>query len=113
MMSFIKVLMNDTVLIKDQKRAFDQSYISADGDGEEDQPISKTGRLFLRNLPYQATEADLADLFEDFGELSEVHLVVDRLPPTPHPPPPAGVVPDSTENAEQFRDTPRGPELGC
>ena len=40
--------------------------------------IARTGRLFLRNLPYQATEADLTELFHEFGELSEVHLVMDR-----------------------------------
>ncbi|XP_042421436.1 multiple RNA-binding domain-containing protein 1-like [Zingiber officinale] len=38
----------------------------------------ETGRLFIRNLPYTATEDDLAELFSQFGELSEVHLVVDK-----------------------------------
>ena len=47
-------------------------------EGNELPAISETGRLFLRNLPYQATEADLTALFQDYGELSEVHLVVDR-----------------------------------
>lgn len=39
---------------------------------------SAAGRLFLRNLPYGATEVDLAALLSEFGDLSEVHLVVDR-----------------------------------
>ena len=51
---------------------------NADADEEGEAPISETGRLFLRNLPYSATEADLASLFEAYGDLSEVHLVLDR-----------------------------------
>lgn len=53
-------------------------FCDADADSKGPPPISETGRLFLRNLPYQATEADLTSLFEEYGELSEVHLVVDR-----------------------------------
>ena len=40
--------------------------------------IEETARLFVRNLPYSATEADLAAAFGEHGELSEVHLVLDR-----------------------------------
>lgn len=40
--------------------------------------IADTGRLFVRNLPYTATEAELQELFEQCGSVSEVHLVLDR-----------------------------------
>lgn len=40
--------------------------------------IRETARLFLRNLPYTATESDLAAAFGEHGELSEVHVVLDR-----------------------------------
>ena len=40
--------------------------------------IAETGRLFLRNLSYAATEADLEQLLSPYGDLSEVHLVVDK-----------------------------------
>ena len=40
--------------------------------------IEETARLFIRNLPYGATEADLAEAFREHGEVSEVHLVLDR-----------------------------------
>ena len=40
------------------------------------------GRLFLRNLPFSTTEADLAELLGDYGQLSEVHLVMDRSVPS-------------------------------
>ncbi|KAF8102905.1 hypothetical protein N665_0190s0022 [Sinapis alba] len=40
--------------------------------------VLQTGRLFVRNLPYTATEEDLMEHFRPFGEISEVHLVLDR-----------------------------------
>ncbi|CZS99113.1 probable multiple RNA-binding domain-containing protein 1 [Rhynchosporium agropyri] len=39
--------------------------------------IKATGRLFVRNLPYSATEDDLKEHFSAFGFLDEVHLPVD------------------------------------
>ncbi|KAH6669451.1 hypothetical protein B0J14DRAFT_119915 [Halenospora varia] len=50
---------------------------------EEEKPdpiieaISTNGRLFVRNLPYTATEEDLRSHFEKYGALEEVHLPVD------------------------------------
>ncbi|KAI3864260.1 hypothetical protein MKX03_006093 [Papaver bracteatum] len=40
--------------------------------------ILEAGRLFVRNLPYTASEEDLTEIFSKFGDISEVHLVVDR-----------------------------------
>ncbi|CAN8274460.1 unnamed protein product [Cochlearia groenlandica] len=40
--------------------------------------VLNTGRLFVRNLPYSATEEELTEHFSKFGEISEVHLVLDR-----------------------------------
>ncbi|EOA16005.1 hypothetical protein CARUB_v10004134mg [Capsella rubella] len=40
--------------------------------------ILDTGRLFVRNLPYTATEEDLMEHFSKFGDISEVHLVLDK-----------------------------------
>ncbi|KAI1065685.1 hypothetical protein LB507_000165 [Fusarium sp. FIESC RH6] len=36
--------------------------------------IRRTSRLFVRNLPYSATEDDLREAFEQFGTVQEVHL---------------------------------------
>ncbi|GAQ82968.1 hypothetical protein KFL_001300320, partial [Klebsormidium nitens] len=47
-------------------------------DAEQEEGVSETGRLFVRNLAYTATEDDLTELFKQYGELSEVHLVVDK-----------------------------------
>jgi multiple RNA-binding domain-containing protein 1 len=40
--------------------------------------IAETGRLFVRNLPYSATEDDLKGIFEPYGSLEEVHIVIDK-----------------------------------
>lgn len=38
----------------------------------------ESGRLFVRNLPYAATEEELEEHFKKYGTVSEVHLVVDK-----------------------------------
>ncbi|KAH9906531.1 hypothetical protein F4778DRAFT_655142 [Xylariomycetidae sp. FL2044] len=40
--------------------------------------IRKTKRLFIRNLPYSATEDDLRSFFEQYGILEEVHVPTDK-----------------------------------
>ncbi|KAK8608225.1 hypothetical protein V6N13_023654 [Hibiscus sabdariffa] len=40
--------------------------------------VLESGRLFVRNLPYTATEDELTELFSKFGDLSQVHLVIDK-----------------------------------
>ena len=45
---------------------------------EVEEGVEETGRLFVRNLCYGATEDELSELFSPMGELAEVHLVVDR-----------------------------------
>lgn len=49
-----------------------------DRDGDPVTSISQTGRLFVRNLPYTATEEDLRAVFAAHGEVEEAHLVLDR-----------------------------------
>ncbi|KAG2451283.1 hypothetical protein HYH02_003889 [Chlamydomonas schloesseri] len=48
------------------------------GEQEPEEGIMDTGRLFVRNLAYTATEPDLSELFGGFGLLEQVHLVLDR-----------------------------------
>ncbi|PSS01112.1 Multiple RNA-binding domain-containing protein, partial [Actinidia chinensis var. chinensis] len=40
--------------------------------------LLETGRVFIRNLPYSATEDELEEHFSKFGNVSQVHLVVDK-----------------------------------
>ena len=35
-------------------------------------------RLYVGNLPYSTGDAELRELFETHGEVTEVHLVLDR-----------------------------------
>lgn len=39
--------------------------------------IRISGRLFLRNLAYGATDADLEKIFSPFGKIDEIHVAVD------------------------------------
>ena len=34
--------------------------------------------MFARNLPFTATEEEVADMFRTFGALTAVHILVDR-----------------------------------
>ncbi|KAJ6705327.1 RNA-BINDING PROTEIN 19-RELATED [Salix purpurea] len=45
---------------------------------DEKEEILETGRLFVRNLPYTAIEDELEEHFSKFGNISQVHLVVDK-----------------------------------
>ena len=42
----------------------------------DSQLILSTARLFLRNLPFITTSEDLSQLFEPFGETTEIHLPI-------------------------------------
>ncbi|TQV98614.1 hypothetical protein V2A60_007667 [Cordyceps javanica] len=44
--------------------------------GSAAEAIAKTSRLFVRNLPYSATEDDLREEFEKFGGIDEIHLPI-------------------------------------
>jgi multiple RNA-binding domain-containing protein 1 len=49
-----------------------------EANGDKLSIIAGTGRLFLRNLSYAATESDIRELLEPHGQLTEVHLVIDN-----------------------------------
>mmetsp|Transcript_5718 Transcript_5718/g.10251 ORF Transcript_5718/g.10251 Transcript_5718/m.10251 type:complete len:838 (+) Transcript_5718:74-2587(+) len=50
----------------------------SENDNDNDN-LQDTGRLFIRNLPYKATEEDLEVVLNKFGPLAEIHLVIDRV----------------------------------
>ncbi|KAI0641039.1 hypothetical protein C8Q79DRAFT_920627 [Trametes meyenii] len=41
--------------------------------------ILETSRLFIRNLSFVCVEEELRELFEQYGEVSQVHIVLDTL----------------------------------
>ncbi|KAM6422714.1 putative RNA-binding protein 19 isoform 1-T4 [Liasis olivaceus] len=52
-------------------------------DDEEEEDLSESGRLFVRNLPYTSTEEDLETIFSKYGPLSEIHFPIDGLTKRP------------------------------
>ncbi|XP_066055853.1 probable RNA-binding protein 19 isoform X4 [Chamaea fasciata] len=47
-------------------------------DDEEEEDLSESGRLFVRNLPFTSTEEDLEKVFTKYGPLSEIHYPIDK-----------------------------------
>ncbi|NWY38160.1 RBM19 protein, partial [Sylvia atricapilla] len=47
-------------------------------DDEEEEDLSESGRLFVRNLPFTSTEEDLEKVFSKYGPLSEIHFPIDK-----------------------------------
>ncbi|KAL6995183.1 hypothetical protein U1Q18_005318 [Sarracenia purpurea var. burkii] len=45
---------------------------------DDQNDVLETDRLFVRNLPYAATENELGEHFGKIGDVSQVHLVVDK-----------------------------------
>ncbi|XP_018416111.1 PREDICTED: probable RNA-binding protein 19 [Nanorana parkeri] len=64
---------------KVQSRPWEQKK----NDSELQEDLSESGRLFVRNLPYSCTEADLEALFSKYGQISEIHFPIDKLTKKP------------------------------
>ncbi|CAG9460741.1 unnamed protein product [Pedinophyceae sp. YPF-701] len=47
-------------------------------DADEQADVSQTGRVFVRNLPYAATEEELIEAFAAHGTVTECHLCLDK-----------------------------------
>ena len=41
-------------------------------------------RIYFINLPNSVTEKELTDLFSTYGNVVDVHIVIDRAHPEPH-----------------------------
>ena len=52
--------------------------IAEQSEGEKVESIGESGRLFVRNLPYTTSEKDLTQLFERYGQLTEINLLIDK-----------------------------------
>ncbi|WOG88716.1 hypothetical protein DCAR_0207951 [Daucus carota subsp. sativus] len=55
-----------------------KSDVTAEADHLDENEDFEAGRLFVRNLPYTATEDELEEHFSKFGNVSQVHVVVDK-----------------------------------
>ncbi|XP_071920921.1 uncharacterized protein [Coffea arabica] len=85
----------DEMDIEDEDEEDVQQENDKDGDGEEPvdelietegpsstvedpKEVLESGRLFVRNLPYTTTEEELEEHFGKFGNVLQVHIVVDK-----------------------------------
>ncbi|GMN60320.1 hypothetical protein TIFTF001_029406 [Ficus carica] len=62
---------------EDKRQGSEEDHTGERRDQDEKEAI-ETSRLFVRNLPYTATEEELEELFGEFGTVSEVHIVIDK-----------------------------------
>ncbi|KAL6949098.1 Multiple RNA-binding domain-containing protein 1 [Hanseniaspora vineae] len=68
---------------EDTHKAEEELPLEEEQEDQEDQEeknlklIRETGRLFLRNISYTASEKDFRQLFAPYGNLQEVHIALD------------------------------------
>ncbi|XP_056131196.1 probable RNA-binding protein 19 [Lampris incognitus] len=62
-----------------QEKEIDRNFTRKLKEDEEEEDVSESGRLFIRNLPYTCTEEEIKDLFTKHGPLSEVLSPIDNL----------------------------------
>lgn len=75
---YIELFRDDGHIAKEKKTNKARPWENKMVEDNEDESIAETGRLFIRNLPYTTTEEDLTKLFETYGQLTEMSLLVDK-----------------------------------
>uniref|UniRef100_A0A671YBV9 Probable RNA-binding protein 19 n=1 Tax=Sparus aurata TaxID=8175 RepID=A0A671YBV9_SPAAU len=69
---------------RDRKaKEIDRNFTRKLKEDEEEEDVSESGRLFVRNLPYTCTEEEIKELFEKHGPISEVLFPIDNLTKKP------------------------------
>ncbi|OAX34701.1 RNA-binding domain-containing protein, partial [Rhizopogon vinicolor AM-OR11-026] len=63
----------------DEHEDVDHSAVPDEPKDPAKDTIMQTSRLFLRNLAFSCTEAELMEQFQPFGEVAQVHIPVDSL----------------------------------
>uniref|UniRef100_A0A8C4YP60 RNA binding motif protein 19 n=1 Tax=Gopherus evgoodei TaxID=1825980 RepID=A0A8C4YP60_9SAUR len=81
---YIEVFREESGLkMKLTRKSEDQPWQRRKKADEEEEDLSESGRLFVRNLPYTSTEEDLEQIFSKYGPLSEIHFPIDSLTKKP------------------------------
>ncbi|XP_048467352.1 probable RNA-binding protein 19 isoform X1 [Rhincodon typus] len=69
---------------KPDRKNNDQKWLQREKkEDEEEEDLSDSGRLFVRNLSYMCTEEDLEKVFSKYGPLAEIHFPIDSLTKKP------------------------------
>ncbi|KAG2051106.1 RNA-binding domain-containing protein [Suillus hirtellus] len=63
----------------DDEHEVNQSPIPEEHQDSITKTIMQTSRLFLRNLTFSCTEVEIMELFQPFGEIVQVHMLIDSL----------------------------------
>ncbi|XP_038646676.1 probable RNA-binding protein 19 isoform X3 [Scyliorhinus canicula] len=75
---------NNAQTNKPGRKGDEQKWLKREKKADEDEEdLSDSGRLFVRNLPYTCTEEDLDKVFSKYGLLSEIHFPIDSLTKKP------------------------------
>uniref|UniRef100_A0A3B3TPZ7 Probable RNA-binding protein 19 n=1 Tax=Poecilia latipinna TaxID=48699 RepID=A0A3B3TPZ7_9TELE len=64
-------------------KEIDRNFTRKLKEDEEEEDVSESGRLFIRNLPYTCTEEEMKELFVKYGPLSEILFPIDNLTKKP------------------------------
>ncbi|TNN43273.1 putative RNA-binding protein 19 [Liparis tanakae] len=64
-------------------KEIDRNFTRELKEDEEEEDVSESGRLFIRNLPYTCTEEEITQLFSKHGPLSEMLFPIDNLTKKP------------------------------
>ncbi|KAG2133823.1 uncharacterized protein EDB93DRAFT_1173636 [Suillus bovinus] len=67
----------------DNEHEVNQSAIPEEHLDSSTKTILQTSRLFLRNLAFSCTEAEIMELFQPFGEVVKVHMLMDSFSKKP------------------------------
>ena len=69
--------------MEENGKKFDKQNNDEQQEKEQPEPISESGRIFIRNLSYTCMEDDLRQLFEKFGTITELHMPIDSYTKKP------------------------------
>uniref|UniRef100_A0A3Q2PCU7 Probable RNA-binding protein 19 n=1 Tax=Fundulus heteroclitus TaxID=8078 RepID=A0A3Q2PCU7_FUNHE len=64
-------------------KEIDRNFTRTLKEDEEEEDVSESGRLFIRNLPYTCTEEEIKELSTKYGPLSELLFPIDNLTKKP------------------------------
>ncbi|XP_026414276.1 33 kDa ribonucleoprotein, chloroplastic-like [Papaver somniferum] len=64
---------------EEEDEDYEDEFSYDDEDDDEDLPIQESSRLYVGNLPYSVTSAQLTDIFNQAGQVSAVEIVYDRV----------------------------------
>nr|XP_046916584.1 probable RNA-binding protein 19 isoform X2 [Dermatophagoides farinae] len=70
-------------IMEENGKKFDKQNNDEQQEKEQPEPISESGRIFIRNLSYTCMEDDLRQLFEKFGTITELHMPIDSYTKKP------------------------------